>query len=217
MCCYVVACGCQCQPVLRGPIRANSHQCSRRRNWQAQPQSRSLYPVGRGTASWAAGLAASLLGGGRSALDPPETFPGSPFFWGLLWIPVHIGVLPGSPPVCGPAFAVLGFASRKSAFSGSPGKKAPSPDPPLTSFPYRATGCSMEAEEGTCSGVESADEHVSDEDDTASSAICGAASSSAGARKRKRDNRGGKGDGRKRGEASDPVRIWTSLMAGVRG
>ena len=70
-----------------------------------------------------------LASGRRSSLDPPEAFPGSPFFWGLPWIPVHIGVLPGSPAVCGPPLAFLGFASRKEVFSGSPGTKAPSPDP----------------------------------------------------------------------------------------
>ena len=35
----------------------------------------------------------------------------------------------------------------------------------------------MEAEEGACIGVESADEHVCDEDDTASSAVRGASRS----------------------------------------
>ena len=60
------------------------------------------------------------LGGRRSILDPPETFPGSPFFWGLLWIPVHIGVLPGSPAVRGALAAFLGSPARKDVFPGSP-------------------------------------------------------------------------------------------------
>ena len=147
---------------------------------------------------------------------------------GLPWIPRRpsldprfFGVFSGSPSTLGSSPDPRLFVGPCRPSWDSRPEKTPSGDPrslpALPSFPCRATGCSMEAEEGTCSGVESADEHVSDEDDTASSAICGAASSSAGARKRKRDNRGGEGDGRKRGEASDPVRIWTSLMAGVRG
>jgi hypothetical protein len=47
----------------------------------------------------------------------------------------------------------------------------------------------MAAEEGACNGVESEDELSSHQDDTASSAMGGAACSSAGKRKRKRDKR----------------------------
>ena len=62
----------------------------------------------------------TAIHGGRSTLDPPETFPGSPCFCGLLWIPVHIGVLPGSPAVRGAVAAFLGFPARKGVFPGSP-------------------------------------------------------------------------------------------------
>ena len=58
--------------------------------------------------------------GKRSILDPPETFPGSPWFWGLSWIPVHFGVVAGSPAVRRPPAAFLGSPSRKAVYPGSP-------------------------------------------------------------------------------------------------